>query len=39
MILLHSEANLIYIFRKDSFVKENKDDFIAFLKSKGIIVR
>lgn len=38
LILLRSKANLIYIFRKDTFTKGSKDDFIAFLKTKGIKV-
>ena len=39
LILLRSKANLIYIFRKDTFTKGTKDDFIAFLKSKGVKVK
>ena len=38
LILLRSKANLIFIFRKDTFTKGSKDDFIAFLKTKGIKV-
>lgn len=38
LILLFSDANLIYIFRKDGFTKGTTDEFIAFLKSKGIKV-
>lgn len=38
LILLRSEANLVYIFRKDSFTVGNKEDFISFLKNKGIKV-
>jgi len=39
LILLRSKANLIYIFRKDTFTKGTKDDFIAFLKVKGFKVK
>ena len=39
LILLRSKANLIYIFRKDTFSKGTKDEFIAFLASKGIKVK
>ena len=39
LILLKSRANLIYILRKDTFTKGTKDDFIAFLRSKGIKVK
>lgn len=38
LILLRSKANLIYIFRKDTFAKGSKEEFIQFLKSKGIKV-
>lgn len=39
LILLRSKANLIYIFRKDTFTKGSKDEFIAFLKGKGIKIK
>ena len=39
LILLRSKANLIYIFRKDAFTKGTKDDFISFLKVKGVKVK
>ena len=39
LILLRSKANLIYIFRKDTFTKGSKDEFIAFLSAKGIKVK
>ena len=39
LILLRSEANLVYIFRKDAFTKGNAEDFIKFLKDKGIKVK
>ena len=39
LILLRSKANLIYIFRKDTFTKTNAQMFVAFLKSKGIKVK
>jgi hypothetical protein len=38
LILLRSKANLIYIFRKDTFTIGTKEEFIAFLKEKGIKV-
>ena len=39
LIYLRSEANLVYIFRKDAFTKGNAEDFIKFLKDKGIKVK
>ena len=39
LILLHTKANLIYIFRKDSFAKGTEAEFMAFLKYKGFKVR
>lgn len=36
LILLRSKANLIYIFRKDTFTKGDKESFIRFINSKGI---
>lgn len=39
LILLMSDAKLFYIFRKDTFTKGNKDDFISFLKYKGIKIK
>ena len=39
LILLRSKANLIYIFRKDTFTKGTKDEFVVFLASKGIKVK
>ena len=39
LILLRSKANLIYIFRKDTFTKGNKEDFISFLNGKGIKIK
>ncbi len=38
LILLYSKANLIYIFRKDTFSKGSANEFIEFLKNKGINV-
>ena len=35
LILLLSKANLIYIFRKDSFAKGTPAEFLAFLREKG----
>lgn len=39
LILLRSEANLVYIFRKDAFTKGNVEDFIKFLKDHEIKVK
>lgn len=39
LILLRSKANLIYIFRKDTFTKGTLDDFVTFLRAKGIKVK
>lgn len=38
-ILIQTKAGLIYSFRKDAFEKGTKEDFVAFLKSKGISVK
>ena len=39
LILLLSKANLMYIFRNDAFTKGNKEDFLLFLKGKGIKIK
>ena len=39
LILLRSRSNILYIFRKDGFTVGRKEDFIAFLKGRGIKVR
>jgi len=39
LILVKTKAKLVHIFRKDSFTVGNKDDFIVFLKDKGITVK
>ena len=39
LILLRSRANLIYIFRKDTFTKGNKEDFISILNGKGVKIK
>ncbi|MBE6727073.1 MAG: hypothetical protein E7562_00320 [Ruminococcaceae bacterium] len=39
LILLRSKANLIYIFRKDTFEKGTTDEFIAFLRTKGVKIK
>ena len=39
LIFLTSEARLIYIFKKDGFEVGTPDEFIAFLKTKGITVK
>lgn len=36
LILFLSKANLIYILKKDTFTKGTKDEFIEFIKNKGI---
>lgn len=38
-ILFHSKANLLYIFSKDGFTKGTKEEFIEFIKSKGIKIK
>ncbi len=39
LILLRSKANLIYIFNKATFDIGTKEEFILFLKTKGIKVK
>ena len=39
LIILRTKANLLFIFRKDGFSIGTKEDFVAFLKNKGIKVR
>lgn len=39
LIILRSKANLLFVFRKDGFSIGTKEDFVAFLKNKGIKVR
>lgn len=36
LICLLSEAKLVYIFKKDSFTKGTSEEFIKFIKEKGI---
>ena len=36
LILLLTKANLIYIFRKNTFTLGTEDEFIGFLRKKGI---
>jgi hypothetical protein len=38
-IVVLTKARLMFIFKKDSFTKGNLDDFIAFLKERGIKVK
>ena len=38
-ILLRSKANLIYIFCKDTFTVGTKEEFVSFLRAKGIKVK
>jgi len=39
LILLRSKANLIYIFRKDTFTKGDQEGFIRFLNDKGVNIK
>lgn len=39
LILLQSEANLLYILRKDTFTKGNAKEFVAFLQGKGVKIK
>ncbi len=39
LILLQSDAKLIYVFRKDAFSIGSCDAFVEFLRSKGIKVK
>ena len=39
LIVLRSKANLLFVFRKDGFSIGTKEDFVDFLKNKGIKVR
>jgi len=38
-ILIHSKAGNVFLFRKDSFTVGTAEEFLAFLKSKGVKVR
>lgn len=39
LIVLRSKANLLFVFCKDGFSIGTKEDFVQFLKNKGIKVR
>lgn len=39
LILLQSDAKLIYVFKKDGFSVGNCDEFLDFLRNKGIKVK
>ena len=39
LIILFSETNLIYILHKDAFTKGSPEEFISFIKAKGIKIR
>ncbi len=39
LILLQSDAKLIYVFTKDGFSVGTSEDFLAFLRNKGIKVK
>ncbi len=39
LIILWTNANLLYIFHKDTFGARGKDEFLAFLRGKGIKVK
>lgn len=38
-IYLWSKANLLYSLKKDAFLVGSSEEFLAFLKSKGVMVR
>ena len=38
-IFLHSKANILYTFRKNGFSVGNEEDFLRFLRSKGIKIK
>ena len=38
-ILIHSKAGNVFVFGKDSFTLGTAEEFLAFLKSKGVKVR
>ena len=39
LIFLQTKANLLYVFLKDGFTLGTAEEFIAFLKSKGVRVK
>ena len=39
LILVRSKANLVFIFRRDSFCVGSEEDFLNFLRSKGLAVK
>ena len=39
LILLFTQANLIYIFKKDSFTKGTAEDFIRHLRNRGLQIK
>ena len=39
LIILETKAKLFYVFAKDGFTKGSKEDFVAFLQSKGIKIK
>ncbi len=39
LIILRSKANLLYLFKKDSFEIGTKEEFVSFLKAKGIVIK
>ena len=38
-ILLHSKANILYTFKKDGFSVGNEEEFLMFLRNKGIKIK
>ena len=38
-ILLHSKANILYTFKKDGFSVGNEEEFLMFLRNKGIRIK
>ena len=39
LILIRSKSNVVYFFRKDSFDIGSEEDFLLFLKSKGVPIK
>ena len=39
LIILETKAKMFYVFAKDGFTKGSKEDFVAFLQSKGIKIK
>ena len=39
LILLRSKANLLYVFRKETFTKGDTESFLRFLNDKGVKIK